>query len=179
MSDIGLLPAQSRHRFGITDTRALRRLIADACPPCSPFCCADVTSTAEYLNDQHSATLWNHDHTLGITRLNVYAGLAGFYLLQDSERLQLQQQAVLPGGSYDLGMAIQDRAFTADGQLYYPAFRDDPLPGTSDTVGDVVPQAFYDANGNDAPSAVPEFFGDTILAKGHGLAKPRRPGRRL
>ena len=32
----------------------------------------------QYLNDQQSATLWYHDHALGITRLNVYAGLAGF-----------------------------------------------------------------------------------------------------
>lgn len=125
-----------------------------------------VSSTAQYLNDQHSATLWYHDHSLGITRLNVYAGLAGFYLVQDSERLELQQQGVLPAGSYDLGIVIQDRAFTADGQLYYPAFKNDPLPGTDETVGDVVPQAFYDAMGEGAASIVPEFFGDTILVNG-------------
>lgn len=125
-----------------------------------------VSSTMQYLNEQHSATLWYHDHALGITRLNVYAGLAGFYLLQDPERLQLQQKGVLPSGSHDIGLAIQDRAFTADGQLYYPAFKNDPLPATHETVGDVVPQAFYDANGEGAPSIVPEFFGDTILVNG-------------
>lgn len=125
-----------------------------------------VSSTMQYMNDQHSATLWYHDHALGITRLNVYAGLAGFYLLQDSQRLQLQSEGVLPSGSYDLGMAIQDRAFTADGQLYYPAYKNDPLPGTEDTVGSVVPQEFYDAYGENAPSIVPEFFGDTILVNG-------------
>ena len=125
-----------------------------------------VSSTAEYLNAQQSGTLWYHDHALGITRLNVYAGLAGFYLLQDDQRAQLQRDGVLPSGPYDLGMAIQDRAFTANGQLYYPAFKSDPLPGTDETVGDVVPQAFYDARGEDAPSIVPEFFGDTILVNG-------------
>ena len=125
-----------------------------------------VSSTMQYLNDQQSATLWYHDHALGITRLNVYAGLAGFYLLQDQERLQLTADGVLPSGSYDIGMAIQDRAFTEDGQLYYPAYKNDPLPGTDETVGDVVPQEFYDALGEDAPSIVPEFFGDTILVNG-------------
>lgn len=125
-----------------------------------------VSSTAQYLNDQHSATLWYHDHALGITRLNVYAGLAGFYVLQDNERSELVKDGVLPGNPYDIGMAIQDRAFTADGQLYYPAFKNDPLPGTDETVGDVVPQAFYDAFGERVPSIVPEFFGDTILVNG-------------
>ena len=125
-----------------------------------------VSSTTRYMNDQQSATLWYHDHALGITRLNVYAGLAGFYVLQDPERLTLQQQGILPGGSYDIGMAIQDRAFTANGQLYYPAYKNDPLPGTDETVGDMVPQTFYDHYGESAPSIVPEFFGDTILVNG-------------
>jgi spore coat protein A len=71
-------------------------------------------------------------------------------------------------------MAIQDRAFTSDGQLYYPAYKDDPLPGTDLTVGGVdgpVPQTFYDTFGDDAPSVVPEFFGDTILV--NGMAWPK------
>ena len=119
-----------------------------------------------YPNDQEAATLWYHDHALGITRLNVYAGLAGFYLLRDDNGQHLIDTGVLPGGSYEIEMAIQDRAFTADGQLYYPAYKHDVLPGTTDTVGDVVPQSFYDANGEDAPSAVPEFFGDHILVNG-------------
>jgi spore coat protein A len=119
-----------------------------------------------YPNDQEAATLWYHDHALGMTRLNVYAGLAGFYLLQDENSTNLISTGVLPGGAYAIEMAIQDRAFTADGQLYYPAYKNDPLPSTTDTVGDIVPQTFYDANGEDAPSAVPEFFGDHILVNG-------------
>ena len=123
-----------------------------------------------YDNDQEAATLWYHDHALGMTRLNVYAGLAGFYVLQDQHRLDLVNRRVLPGGDYDIGMAIQDRAFTKDGQLYYPAYKNDPLPGT-DTVKDVVPKEFYKENGNDAPSIVPEFFGDTIVV--NGMAWPK------
>ena len=128
-----------------------------------------VTSSMTYDNDQQAATLWYHDHALGITRLNVYAGLAGFYVLQDDNRLDLVHQGVLPSGSFDIGMAIQDRAFTSDGQLYYPAYQHDVLPGQFNedgspmTVGDVVPPAFYEAHGDTAPSIVPEFFGDTIL----------------
>ncbi|MDB5570997.1 MAG: multicopper oxidase type 2 [Hyphomicrobiales bacterium] len=125
-----------------------------------------VTSTMTYQNDQEAATLWYHDHALGLTRLNVYAGLAGFYTLKDENRLELEKEGVLPRGAYDLGMAIQDRSFTSDGQLYYPAYKEDVLPGTDMTVGDIVPQAFYDAFGETAPSAVPEFFGDTILVNG-------------
>lgn len=137
-----------------------------------------VTSTYTYSNDQPGSTMWYHDHTLGMTRLNVYAGLAGFYLLQDENRSHLEKAGILPGGAYDLGMAIQDRAFTSDGQLYYPAYRNDVLPGQFDDetgqplrVGDVVPQAFYDSFGEQAPSAVPEFFGDTILV--NGMAWPK------
>jgi spore coat protein A, manganese oxidase len=125
-----------------------------------------VDTVYTYNNDQDAATLWYHDHALGLTRLNVYAGLAGFYLLEDGNRLDLADHGVLPGGPNEIEMAIQDRAFTDDGQLYYPAYRSDPLPGTTDTVGDVVPQSFYDANGADAPSAVPEFFGDHNLVNG-------------
>jgi spore coat protein A len=132
-----------------------------------------VSQTATYENDQPGATLWYHDHALGLTRLNVYMGLAGFYLLQDENRLDLAARGVLPSGAYDLGLAIQDRAFTSNGQLYYPAYKGDVLPGTSDTVGDVVPQAFYDARGESAPSAMPEFFGDVLLV--NGMAWPKLP----
>src|SRR5205814_973656 len=50
-------------------------------------------ATFQYPNDQAAATLWYHDHTLGMTRANVYAGLLGFYLLRGSEDVQ----GALPG----------------------------------------------------------------------------------
>ena len=45
-----------------------------------------VSKKYYYLNDQPAGTLWYHDHALGITRLNVYAGMAGFYILRDEVR---------------------------------------------------------------------------------------------
>ncbi len=40
----------------------------------------------DYPNSQEPGTLWFHDHSLGTTRLNVYAGLAGFYILKNAPR---------------------------------------------------------------------------------------------
>lgn len=81
-----------------------------------------------YPNDQQAATLWYHDHALGITRLNVYAGLSGFYLLRDDEERSLN----LPSGDYEIPLLIQDRTLDAQGQLVYaPTFDDGqpPAPG--------------------------------------------------
>src|SRR5215207_1744007 len=39
-------------------------------------------ATFQYPNDQRESTLWYHDHTLGMTRLNVYAGPAGFFMVR-------------------------------------------------------------------------------------------------
>lgn len=70
-----------------------------------------------YQNDQPGGTLWYHDHTIGLTRLNVYAGLAGFYLLRDALELSLISRRVLPNPRYEVELAIQDRWFRSDGQL--------------------------------------------------------------
>jgi spore coat protein A, manganese oxidase len=70
----------------------------------------------EYPNSQEAGTLWFHDHALGITRINVYAGLAGFYFLQDPAR----EPKGYPGGPYEIEMAIQDRMFDTKSQLYFP-----------------------------------------------------------
>ncbi|MCB0534570.1 MAG: multicopper oxidase domain-containing protein [Lewinellaceae bacterium] len=72
-----------------------------------------VKETYHYENDQEAATLWYHDHALGITRLNVYAGLAGFYLLRDDNELGLG----LPSGAYERGIVFQDRNFDNAGQF--------------------------------------------------------------
>ena len=73
--------------------------------------------TTIYPNHQVAGTLWYHDHALGITRLNVMMGLAGFYLLFDPAEASLN----LPSGEYEIGLAIQDRSFHNDGSLKYPA----------------------------------------------------------
>jgi spore coat protein A len=70
-----------------------------------------------YPNDQPAATLWYHDHCLGITRLNVYAGLAGCYIIRDDAEEALN----LPRGRFDIPLMIQDRSFRKDGSLLYPS----------------------------------------------------------
>ena len=63
-----------------------------------------------YPNDQSATTLWYHDHALGITRLNVYAGLAGFYLIRDAEEDSLNLPARrLRDSSDDPGPQLQPR----------------------------------------------------------------------
>lgn len=73
--------------------------------------------TFTYPNNQLPATLWYHDHALGITRLNVYMGLFGFYIIRDA----FEQTLALPSGEYELPLAIHDKSFAADGTLLYPA----------------------------------------------------------
>jgi len=72
--------------------------------------------TYTYPNNQNPATLWYHDHTLGITRLNVYMGLAGFYLLRD----KYEESLSIPSGKFEIPLVIQDKALKSDGSLYYP-----------------------------------------------------------
>ncbi|MDH3255117.1 MAG: multicopper oxidase domain-containing protein, partial [Acidobacteriota bacterium] len=70
----------------------------------------------EYPNAQDAATLWYHDHALGITRLNVYAGMAAYYLLRDDVETALG----LPSGEFEIPAVIQDREFNPDGSFFYP-----------------------------------------------------------
>ena len=72
-----------------------------------------------YPNDQDAATLWYHDHTMGINRLNVYAGLMGVYLIRDAAEDALN----LPRDRYDIPLLICDRLLRSDGQLDYPDLR--------------------------------------------------------
>jgi spore coat protein A len=74
----------------------------------------------EYENTQRAATLWYHDHAIGITRLNVYAGLAGAYILRDPRERTLVRNRVLPDDDHEVELIMQDRFFTDDGQLDLP-----------------------------------------------------------
>ena len=69
----------------------------------------------QYRNDQRATTLWFHDHSLGITRLNVYAGPAGFYLLRGGA--DDLAPGVLPAGAFEIPMVIQARSFQDTGAL--------------------------------------------------------------
>ena len=96
----------------------------------------------KYDNYQSGTTLWYHDHAMGQTRLNVYAGLAGFYILRD----ELEERLNLPKGEYEIPVLIQDKSFKEDGELFYP----DSPPFPVDVF----------------PSIVPGFFGNTIVVNG-------------
>ena len=128
-----------------------------------------VSNTDHYDNSQQAATLWYHDHVDTITRLDMYAGLSGFYNLSDPNERALRAAGVLPSGSYDINAALTDRSFTTDGQLYLPGGSpEDPIPGPGgDTVADELGPDFKGTY----PSIVPEFFGDTILV--NGMAWPK------
>ncbi len=79
----------------------------------------------EYPNNQDPATMWYHDHALGITRLNVYSGMAGFYLLRDA----FENALGLPSGEFEIPIVIQDREFNPDGSLFYNPTLQDAFKG--------------------------------------------------
>ncbi len=115
----------------------------------------------EYTNDQRATTLWFHDHSLGMTRNNVYAGPAGFYMLRGGpDDLPSGVPGGLPGGAYEIPIAVQDRSFNEDGSLFYPrsrSFFDDyegPYAGDAQFPSDI------------APTWNPEFFGNTNVVNG-------------
>lgn len=118
-----------------------------------------------YQNDQGAGSLWYHDHALGITRLNVYAGLAGFYFIRDNyDTGQADNPLGLPAYPYELAYAIQDRMFYEDGRLFYPAFPGDPFYADFiDGEGAVLPPELFPGGG---PTALAEFFGDHIVVNG-------------
>ncbi len=134
-------------------------------------------ATFQYPNVNRASTIWYHDHALGMTRLNVYAGPAGFYLVRggpegDTAVLDARfgTPAVLPGPApkendqfppnktyYEIPIAIQDRAFNADGSLFYPNTRE-----FFDTIDrPLIPEGEF------SPIWNPEFFGNMIMVNGN------------
>jgi spore coat protein A, manganese oxidase len=74
------------------------------------------SATHRYPNQQESALLWYHDHAMGINRLNIFAGMAGLYVIRDS----FEDSLNLPKGDFEIPLVLMDRMFRTDGQLYYP-----------------------------------------------------------
>ncbi len=118
-----------------------------------------VKQTYRFDNDQESATLWYHDHALGITRLNMYAGLSGFYLLRDDTENQLGTDSVLPAEPYENEIMLQDRMFDANGELFMP-FTNPELEPVNPLTGEPFLTLLP------GPSIITEFFGDFILVNG-------------
>ena len=109
-------------------------------------------ATYRYPNDQEPGTLWFHDHALGATRTNVYSGLATFYFLRDPKT----EPDNLPTGAYEIEMAIQDRQFDTQGQLYWPDGSGDPASNLNGTPPNPTIHPFW----------IPEFFGDVVTVNG-------------
>ncbi|HSD22857.1 MAG TPA: multicopper oxidase [Solirubrobacterales bacterium] len=135
----------------------------------------------QYDNDQPAATIWYHDHTLGMTRSNVYAGPAGFYLLRGGPGDEVG--GTLPGPApalgdppgtkyYEIPIAIQDRAFNADGSLFYPdnrAFFEGLNQPPTEPYLDIpfIPDRACKGKPSDiSPIFNPEFFGNAMVVNG-------------
>jgi spore coat protein A len=87
-----------------------------------------------YPNQQDAAMLWYHDHTLGINRLNVYAGLFGTFFIRDS----VEDALNLPKGKYELPLILYDRLLTRDAQLLYPVSPDPQSPWVPELSGNAI-----------------------------------------
>jgi len=143
-------------------------------------------ATFQYPNPDRASTNWYHDHALGMTRLNVYAGPAGFYLIRGGpDDVVLDSRfgtaAILPGPApkeidkfpptktyYEIPIAIQDRSFNTDGSLFYP----DSRAFFDDVLGPYIPETDL------SPIWNPEFFGNMMMINGntwpHQVVEQRR-----
>ena len=104
------------------------------------------TQTVFYTNQSPqmpASLLWFHDHGLGTTRLNVFAGLAAAYIVRDEFDTGSEPNPIgIPGGAYEIPLVVQDRQFNGDGTFRYPA---------SDIAG---------------VTWIGEYFGDVMLVNG-------------
>jgi spore coat protein A, manganese oxidase len=127
----------------LPEVRSVIHLHGGKTPPGSDgypehWCVPGKSATFHYPNRQDAAMLFYHDHTMGINRLNIYAGLQGMYFIRDEAEDALK----LPQGKYEIPLMVCDRFLLPDGQLQYPV---SPKP--------------------EAPW-VPEVFGNAILVNG-------------
>jgi spore coat protein A, manganese oxidase len=138
---------------------------------------APGSAIAQYNNDQDATTLWYHDHTLGMTRCNVYAGPAGFYLLRGGPREA--HVGALPGPApkagdapgtkyYEIPIVIQDRSFNSDGSLFFPSDRAFFEGLTHDQLQiPFIPDGACSGISDISPIWNPEFFGNTMMVNGN------------
>jgi len=130
-------------------------------------------ATFQYPNSDRASTNWYHDHTLGMTRVNVYAGPAGFYIIRGGPGDEVRDtrtgaDAKLPGSApalgdppgsmyYEIPIAVQDRSFQSDGALFYP----DTRAFFDGVLGPYLPETDI------SPIWNPEFFGNTMMVNGN------------
>jgi len=149
----------------------------------------DGAALFQYSNDQRSATLWYHDHSLGMSRANVYAGPVGFFMIRDVKDLRLSLPGPAPRPGHDpnnpkarklireIPIVIQDKAFDVDSngntKLFYPDNRaffeglqfsthPEQFPGAGQLVIPFIPTPGSEIS----PIWNPEFFGNTMVVNG-------------
>ncbi|EEF31330.1 spore coat protein, putative [Ricinus communis] len=109
--------------------------------------------TYHYLNFQQPGNLWYHDHAMGLTRVNLLAGLVGAYIIRHPD---VEASLRLPyGDEFDRTLVVFDRSFRTDGSLYMSSTGNNP---------------------SIHPQWQPEYFGDAIIV--NGKAWPRLIVRR-
>jgi FtsP/CotA-like multicopper oxidase with cupredoxin domain len=138
-------------------------------------------NSAEYYYgmDQSARFLWYHDHAVGITRLNAYAGIASGLLLRDSFEGNLRNQGLpnfIEAGGNELPLIIQEKVFVGpDIATQDPTWLSINLQKVTRNPGSLWYAHVYDPERWDVgegglalpnPSAIPEFFGDTMLVNG-------------
>jgi spore coat protein A len=158
------------------------------------------TGTYYYPNDQSARLVWYHDHAIGITRLNAYAGIASAYVVIDDFEIGLVNQGLLPD-LVGIPLIIQDKGFVPTnirsqdpswrwgnpGDLFYPhEYEPNTFPG-----GTPNPKGRFDLGSEDGQplaqgtlplppvSIVPEGFMDTILVNGGVYPKVSVPPKRV
>jgi spore coat protein A len=131
-------------------------------------------ATFQYNNDQPATTLWYHDHALGMTRLNVYAGPAGYWLIRGGPN-DMDLGYVAPGvgdnplGEYtEIPIVIQDRSFNVDGSLFYPDNRAffEGLDPAQLQIPFIPDEACGGLPSDVSPIWNPEFFGNMSVVNG-------------
>jgi spore coat protein A len=146
------------------------------------------TATYYYPMDLSARFLWYHDHAVGITRTNAYAGIASALILTDPFETSLINQGFLPD-LVGIPLVIQDKTFVPaniltqdpswqwgmESDLWYPHVYEPNtfLGGAANSKGrwdygptDGVPPSMGVITPLPPLSIVPEFFADTALVNG-------------
>jgi len=92
------------------------------------------SQTCFYPSRQDAALLFYHDHTMGINRLNIYAGMQGFFIVRDATEESLN----LPSGKYEVPLMVCDRLLRTDGQLEYPVSDKPDRPWVPEVFGNAI-----------------------------------------
>ena len=105
----------------------------------------DGSMTFYYTNQQSARFMFYHDHSYGITRLNVYAGEAAGYLIEDPTEKQLVNEGLIP--EEQIPLVIQDKTFVDSETIGMtdPTWRWGSMPGMAMTGDLWMPHVYMSA----------------------------------